>query len=109
MAELSYSFHFINKVVLPGSIVGEKIRNREDVGKKIKLKLGPGLRIDKDNIIAYKCGVLREKENTMFWIDTDQKRVFIPSYSIFLCSIINYAKYSTFINEMFYETEYNQT
>ncbi|CAB3982549.1 exosome complex component rrp40 [Paramuricea clavata] len=77
MADHSYDFHFVNEVVLPGDIVAEKVKTKQIVVKKIKLKLGPGLRMDKDNIIAYKCGVLREKDSTMFWIDNDQKR-YIP-------------------------------
>ena len=75
MADHLYNFHFVNQVVLPGDIVAEKIKDKKDVHKNIKLKLGPGLRLDKDNIVAYKCGVLREKENTTFWIDTNQRRV----------------------------------
>ena len=77
MADQLYDFHFINQVVLPGDIVAQKIQNNQDEDKKLKLKLGPGLKKEKDNIVAYKCGVLREKENTMFWIDSDQKR-YIP-------------------------------
>ena len=75
MADHSYNFHSINQVVLPGDTVAEKVKNTQVTSKGLKLKLGPGLRIDKDNIIAYKCGVLRGKENNLFWIDTDQKRV----------------------------------
>jgi exosome complex component RRP40 len=77
MADHSYDFYLVNQVVLPGDIVAQKVKNKQDVNKKIKLKLGPGLRNDKDNIVAYKCGVLREKESTVFWIDSNQKRVFI--------------------------------
>ncbi len=77
MADHSYDFHLVNQVVLPGDIVAQKVKNKQNVNKKIKLKLGPGLRKDKDNIVAYKCGVLREKESTVFWIDSNQKRVFI--------------------------------
>jgi hypothetical protein len=76
MADHSYDFHFVNQVVSPGDIVAEKVKTKQVVVKKIKLKLGPGLRMDKDNIIVYKCGVLRENDSTVFWIDNDQKRVF---------------------------------
>jgi exosome complex RNA-binding protein Rrp4 len=84
MADDSYNFHFINQVVLPGDIVAQKEQNNQDVDKKIKLKLGPGLKKDKDNIVAYKCGVLRGKESTMFWIDSNQKRVFILSLKYYI-------------------------
>lgn len=83
MADNSYDFHFVNQVVLPGDVVAEKVKDTQDKDRKVKLKLGPGLRIDKDNVVAYKCGVLREKNKAMFWIDTDQKRVFILFYSSF--------------------------
>ena len=76
MADSSYNFQFVNQVVLPGDTVAEKVKNTQDTDGKVKLKLGPGLRIDKDSIVAYKCGVLREKNNAMFWIDTDQKRCY---------------------------------
>ena len=84
----SYDFHFVNQVVLPGDIVAKKVKNTQDKDVKVKLKLGPGLRIDKENIVAYKCGVLREKNNAMFWIDTDQKRVFafFPSSFYVYCN-----------------------
>ena len=80
MADQWHDFHFINEVVLPGDVVAQKVQNNRDEDKKLKLKLGPGLKKEKDNIVAYKCGVLREKESTkykMLWIDSDQKRVFI--------------------------------
>ena len=85
MANNSYDFDFVNQVVLPGDIVAKKVKNTQDKDVKVKLTLGPGLRIDKENIVAYKCGVLREKNNAMFWIDTDQKRVFTFFSFEFLC------------------------
>ena len=90
MADSSYNFRFVNQVVLPGDTVAEKVKNTQDTNGKVKLKLGPGLRIDKDNIVAYKCGVLREKNNAMFWIDTDQKRVFINLYCFILVFYVYY-------------------
>ena len=87
MANNSYDFHFVNQAVLPGDIVAKKVKNTQDEDVKVKLKLGPGLRIDKENIVAYKCGVLREKNNAMFWIDTDQKRVFAFFSFEFLCAL----------------------
>lgn len=77
MADHSYNFRFVNEVVLPGDVVAEIVKVKQEANDKIKLKIGPGLRIDKDKIIVCKCGVLRGKERNMFWIDNDQKRVYI--------------------------------
>ena len=75
MADESCDFHFVNEVVMPGDIVGKTKNEEINKDKKRRLKLGPGLKIDKENIVAYKCGVLRQKDRKLYWVDTDQKRV----------------------------------
>ena len=82
MADESCDFHFVNEVVMPGDIVGKTKNEEKNKDKKRRLKLGPGLKIDKENIVAYKCGVLRQKDRKLYWVDTDQKRVLDFFYSL---------------------------
>jgi hypothetical protein len=57
-------------LVLPGDEI--EIKKKGDV----EVIIGPGLKKDTQNtIIAIKPGVLRQKENNFFWIDSYQKRV----------------------------------
>ncbi|KAJ8036214.1 Exosome complex component RRP40 [Holothuria leucospilota] len=60
--------------VLPGDILTDRV-NRS--GSK-KYKLGPGLTVQSEDVVACKCGVLKSKENSTFWIDNHQKR-YIPA------------------------------
>jgi len=60
----------VNKVVIPGEIVG-KI-------EKVGTKLGIGLIQDKGDIVATKAGILRYKNNDTFFVENSQKR-FVPS------------------------------
>ena len=80
MAVHLVDLNFVNEVVMPGDIVG-KTKNQDKENKK-RLKLGPGLKIDEENIVVYKCGVLRHKDHAMYWVDGDQKRVWWN----FICS-----------------------
>lgn len=57
--------------VLPGDILTDRV-NR---GGSKKYKLGPGLTVQSEDVVACKCGVLKSKENNTFWIDNHQKRV----------------------------------
>ena len=57
-------FSFYKPSCTTRSVVAQKVQSNRDEDKKLKLKLGPGLKKEKDNIVAYKCGVLREKEST---------------------------------------------
>ena len=70
-----------NKIVLPGDTVINSVADSEK-----RLRLGPGLRQDifkvsdtEPDIVATKCGVLRNEKSSSFWIDNNQKRV------IFIC------------------------
>ncbi len=57
----------VDTVVLPGDIVGKLV--------DLKVRLGPGLIQNGDNIIATKCGILRNPQTKYFWIENSQKRV----------------------------------
>ncbi|XP_070564189.1 exosome complex component RRP40-like [Ptychodera flava] len=63
----------VNSVVLPGDILTEL----SETGKRSKLRLGPGLRLDAENVVVCKCGILRQKEENVYWVDTHQKR-YVP-------------------------------
>lgn len=65
----------IDRVVMPGDILGQVKDLQSSSDKKVKLRLGPGLRQDKDDIIAFKSGVLRHRSPAVYWIDSNQKRV----------------------------------
>jgi len=65
----------LNRVVMPGDILGKVQDLQTSSDKKVKLRLGPGLRQDKDDVIAFKSGVLRHRSPAVYWIDTNQKRV----------------------------------
>ena len=62
----------MNQVVLPGDILWS---SEQDKNEKEKLKLGPGIRRDAGNILAFKAGILRSKDPNIIWIDNNQKRV----------------------------------
>lgn len=57
-------------LVVPGDEI--EIKKKGDV----EVIIGPGLRKNTQNsIVATKAGLLRQKENNFFWIDSYQKRV----------------------------------
>jgi hypothetical protein len=57
-------------LVLPGDEI--EIKKKGDV----EVIIGPGLRKNTENsIVAMRAGLLRQKENNFFWIDSYQKRV----------------------------------
>ncbi|XP_077981637.1 exosome complex component RRP40-like [Glandiceps talaboti] len=63
----------VNEVMLPGDVLSEL----SDVGKHSKLRLGPGLRLDAEDVVVCKCGILRNKDQNVYWVDTHQKR-YVP-------------------------------
>ena len=69
------ALEMVNRVVMPGDIVGNVGELEESAERKGKVKLGPGLRQEKGNVIAFKSGVLRHRNPALFWIDCNQKRV----------------------------------
>lgn len=57
-------------LITPGDLI--EIKNKENH----EIIIGPGLRKDThDSIVVMKCGVLKQKENNFFWVDSHQKRV----------------------------------
>lgn len=50
--------NMVNRVVMPGDVLGsiKDIQQQSDT-KNTKLRLGPGLRQEKDTVIAFKSGV----------------------------------------------------
>ncbi|KAK3754873.1 hypothetical protein QZH41_011352 [Actinostola sp. cb2023] len=67
----------INRVVMPGDILGTIQDLQQTTDRKVKLRLGPGLRQDKDDVIAFKPGILRHRSPGTYWIDCNQKR-YVP-------------------------------
>nr|CAD7432908.1 unnamed protein product [Timema monikensis] len=63
----------VGDVVLPGDKVCEI---SEDQKKRVIL--GPGLRLNVDQVLISKCGILRMKNANVYWVDSHQKR-YIPS------------------------------
>lgn len=64
----------VGKVVLPGDILDEI----QEKNSKQKITIGPGLRRDGQKICVTKCGILRQREPHVFWVDCHQKR-YIPA------------------------------
>ncbi len=59
-------------LVLPGEQVHIPETDKEII-------LGPGLRKENDKVIVSKCGILRNKDGHLYWVDGYQKRVwYIP-------------------------------
>ncbi|XP_056150001.1 exosome complex component RRP40 [Lampris incognitus] len=71
----------IGEVLLPGDVfsfeAAEVISLSETV-KSEKVICGPGLRWNGGDILAYKCGILRHKAPSMYWIDSQQRR-YVPT------------------------------
>ncbi|KXJ21938.1 putative exosome complex component rrp40 [Exaiptasia diaphana] len=65
------------RVVMPGDIIDNVHNLQASTDKKSKLRLGPGLRQDKDDVVAFKSGILRHRNPATFWIDCSQKR-YVP-------------------------------
>ena len=64
---------FVDKVVLPGDLLGKLEGN--------KMRMGIGLIQNENHILATKVGALREQQNH-FWIENIQKRVCEQNESI---------------------------
>lgn len=75
LVKFKMALEAVNRVVLPGDIVGNIADLDQTVNGKGKLKLGPGLRQEKGNVIAFKSGVLRHRIPGVYWIDCSQRRV----------------------------------
>jgi hypothetical protein len=69
-------------VVLPGDEIEIKLKNNNK-----EIVIGPGLKKESQNTLtAIKCGILKQRDNHFFWIDSKSKRVidFITIYHYFL-------------------------
>lgn len=67
----------LNRVVLPGDVIGSVADLEGRLEGKNKIKLGPGLREVNGVIMAYKAGVFRHRNPSIYMIDCNQRR-YIP-------------------------------
>lgn len=65
----------VNRVVMPGDVIGNVLDLEAALEGKGKLKFGPGLREENGVILAYKAGVLRHRKPATYLIDCNQRRV----------------------------------
>lgn len=65
----------VNRVVMPGDVIGNVADLEATIEGKSKIKLGPGLREENGVILAYKAGVLRHRKPATYLIDCNQRRV----------------------------------
>jgi exosome complex component RRP40 len=65
----------VGDCVLPGDVVNLDSTNSKG---KTKFVLGPGLRQQSNYVVAIKPGVLRFREQGVYWVDSHQKR-YIPA------------------------------
>ena len=72
----------LNRVVLPGDVIGSVADLEGILEGKNKIKLGPGLREVNGVIMAYKAGVFRHRNPSIYMIDCNQRRVSI--FEVFL-------------------------
>uniref|UniRef100_A0A0A9VY86 Exosome complex component RRP40 n=1 Tax=Lygus hesperus TaxID=30085 RepID=A0A0A9VY86_LYGHE len=66
----------VGEIVLPGQIVDAA--GVKEASKKNQVIVGPGLRKFGDRIVASKCGVLREMNGKIYWVDALEKR-YLPA------------------------------
>lgn len=65
----------VNRVVMPGDVIGNVADLEATLEEKRKMKFGPGLREENGFILAYKAGVLRHRNPATYLIDCHQRRV----------------------------------
>lgn len=65
----------VNRVVMPGDIIGNVADLETSSGKRVTVKFGPGLREENGVILAFKAGVLRHRKPATYLIDSNQRRV----------------------------------
>ncbi|XP_033103558.1 exosome complex component RRP40-like [Anneissia japonica] len=81
------------RIVIPGDVV--VLKEKGDDSKKIRL--GPGLRQESDEVIVCKCGIIRhKKEPEMYWVDCHQKR-YVPTKGEFVIGIVLQKAGDTFV------------
>ncbi|XP_071953837.1 exosome complex component RRP40-like [Antedon mediterranea] len=81
------------RIVIPGDVV--VLKTNEDDGKKIRL--GPGLRQESEEVIVCKCGIIRHKTDPeTYWVDCHQKR-YVPTKGEFVIGIVLQKAGDTFV------------
>ena len=65
----------VNRVVMPGDVIGNVVDLEATIEGKSKIKFGPGLREENGVILAYKAGVLRHRKPATYLIDCNRRRV----------------------------------
>ena len=87
-------------IVYPGDEIEIKKRDNKEI------LIGPGLRKDSEScIVSTKYGLLKQRENNFFWIDSHMKRVLFFFQRFFLLFIkkiknLNKINFSTFRRKM---------
>ena len=74
----------VNRVVMPGDVIGNVADLEATIEGKSKIKFGPGLREENGAILAYKAGVLRHRKPATYLIDCNQRRVRLLNVHIVL-------------------------
>lgn len=67
-------------LTLPGEIININTNDN-------KVVIGPGLKKDKNEIVAIKAGLLKTKDNSLYWIESKQKR-YVPSRNDHVIGIV---------------------
>lgn len=75
MADKDSVASLVNRVVMPGDVIGKVADLEATIEGKSKIKFGPGLREENGVILAYKAGVLRHRKPATYLIDCNQRRV----------------------------------
>ena len=80
-----YVGSLLNRIMLPGDVIGSVADLEGSLEGKNKVKLGLGLREVNGAIVAYKAGVFRHRNPSIYLIDCNQRRVSICK--VFLLTI----------------------
>lgn len=68
---------------------GDRLHEAEDIAATRKVVLGPGLqRLNKTEVVAYRCGKLQYREPNIFWLDSYQRR-YVPVKGETVIGIVN--------------------
>lgn len=57
-----------SEVVLPGDVIIEQLASN------VKIRLGPGLTVERGGVLATDVGVLKQTQNRKLWIRTRHKK-----------------------------------
>ena len=78
-----YVGSLLNRIVLPGDVIGSVADLEGSLEGKNKVKLGLGLREVNGAIVAYKAGVFRHRNPSIHLIDCNQRRASICKVFLF--------------------------